>query len=336
MTSRQRVISAIKFEKPDRAPRDLWTLPAVSLYQREEHAKILEKYPLDIARPQACLGWSQDEYNASLKVGSYKDSWGSVWSVAEPGVIGEVTRPAIDDLSKLDSFKFPWHLIDNRNLSEIERSCEGTDLFMLSDVTARPFERAQFLIGTEKLLMELAYGTGKVRKLLDMLHEYFLKDIEFWCKTSVDAVVFMDDWGSMRSLLISPEMWREYFKPLYKEYCRLIHSYGKYAFFHTDGHTQQVYADFAEVGIDVINSQLSIMSLEEIAKICKGKMTLWGEIDRQHILPFGTVDEVRREVMRIRKLFDDGTGGVIAQCEWGKNNPAQNIEEVFKAWLEPL
>jgi hypothetical protein len=77
------------------------------------------------------------------------------------------------------------------------------------------------------------------------------------------------------------------------------------------------------------------MDIEDIARRCKGKLTFWGEICRQQILPFGTVDEVREAVRRVRRALDDGTGGLIAQCEWGKHNPAENIHAVFEAWEEP-
>jgi uroporphyrinogen decarboxylase len=140
--------------------------------------------------------------------------------------------------------------------------------------------------------------------------------------------------GANDSLLVSPVMFKELFKPLYQEYCELIHNAGKYVFFHTDGHTQAIYDDFIEVGIDAVNSQLFTMDIEKLAEKHKGKITFWGEIDRQFILPFGIPEEVREAVRRVRCLLDDGTGGVIAQCEWGKNNPTENIKEVFRAWAE--
>jgi len=90
------------------------------------------------------------------------------------------------------------------------------------------------------------------------------------------------------------------------------------------------------VGMDAINSQLFCMDIEALAAKYKGKVTFWGEIDRQHVLPFAAADEVRQAVMRVRRALDDGSGGIIAQCEWGKNNPKQNIEMVFETWLEPL
>ncbi|HOB22887.1 MAG TPA: methyltransferase, partial [Bacillota bacterium] len=56
----------------------------------------------------------------------------------------------------------------------------------------------------------------------------------------------------------------------------------------------------------------------------------WGEIDRQHLLPFGTPEEVRAAVRRVQKAL--GNRGVIAQCEWGLDVPRENIEAVFEAW----
>jgi hypothetical protein len=326
----------MNFEYPDRAPRDIWTVPAVSLYYKKEYATLLQKYPPDISRPQVCIGASEDEYSACLQIGSYKDAWGSIWHVAEPGVIGEVKQPVLEDLSSLNDYELPWHLIKNRDVDQIDKACDESDLFMLSEVAARPFERLQFLHGTINTFIDLAYGKAQVKKLIKMIHEYFLKDIEVWCRTSVDGVVFIDDWGTMNSLLISPQLWREIFKPLYKDYCALIHSYGKYAFFHSDGYVFEIFNDLMELGIDAINLQLSLMNLEDLANICKGKITLWGEIDRQRVLPFGTRKEVHEAVMAIRHVFDDGKGGVIAQCEWGKDNSADNIEQVYKSWLDPI
>jgi hypothetical protein len=76
------------------------------------------------------------------------------------------------------------------------------------------------------------------------------------------------------------------------------------------------------------------MDIEELARKYKGKITFWGEIDRQNVLPFGDMNAVREAVRRVRHVLDDGSGGVIAHCEWGKDNPKENIRTVFKTWLE--
>ncbi len=75
------------------------------------------------------------------------------------------------------------------------------------------------------------------------------------------------------------------------------------------------------------------MDIERLAEQFRGQVTFWGEIDRQYVLPFGSTDEVSAAVARVRDALDDGSGGVIAQCEFGKDNPRENIEAVFRAWL---
>ncbi len=336
MTGRERVKACLAFARPDRSPRDLWSLPYVKLFQKDELDTVAREYPVDMATAWTTPDWLADVSRRIGKAGAYADEWGSVWNVGEPGVIGEVKQPALADWSALAGFRPPWKLVRKRDFSHANSTCGESDLFMLSETTARPFERLQFLRGTENLFVDIAYGTAELRTLLEMVHEFYIEDIEGWCRTSVDGVFFMDDWGSARALLINPATWREMFKPLYKDYCETIHAAGKLAFFHTDGNIEAILGDLVEVGVDAVNSQLFAMDIEELARTHKGKVTFWGEIDRQHVLPFGTSEEVRDAVMRVRRALDDGSGGVIAQCEWGKNNPAANVRAVFDAWDEPL
>ncbi len=334
-TARERVRAALTFSYPDRAPRDLWTLPYIQLFRRDEYESLLRRYPLDISVAQLNPDWKDEAAAVSARTGRYTDEWGSGWHVGEPGVIGEVKQPALADWAALATYRLPWQLVRGRDFSYVNRSCEQTDQFVLSNATARPFERLQFLRGSENLYVDIGYGTAEFRRLLEMVHEYYLEDIRGWCQSGVDAIFFLDDWGSNRRLLINPQTWRELFKPLYREYCDLIHAAGKFAFFHTDGHTEAIFGDFVEIGIDAVNAQLFTMDIEELARQHKGKITFWGEIDRQRVLPFGTPEEIRAAVRRVRRALDDGSGGVIAQCEWGKDNSRLAIETVYESWLEP-
>lgn len=333
MTGRERVHRCLNFKKPDRPPRDLWPLPYVTLFRKNEFDALVQKYPMDIGGCRLRPGSGDRAAKSFAKVGKYSDEWGSVWYTGEVGVVGEVKEPALEDWSLLDKFQPPWHLVRNRDFSSINKCCEQSDKFMLSEVAARPFERLQFLRGTENVFRDLGYGTAEFGKLLEMVHEFYLEDIKSWCKSAVDGIFLMDDWGTNDTLLIDPEIWRQIFKPLYKEYCDIIHASGKFAFFHSDGNTESIFEDFIEVGLDAINSQLFVMNIEKLAAKYKGKITFWGEIDRQYALPFGKCAEVYEAVMRVRRALDDGTGGVIAQCEWGKDNRRENIEAVYKAWL---
>lgn len=334
LTSRERVKAALTFSHPDRAPRDLWALPYVGLFRKEELDQLHKEYSFDIGGTQLSPGSSNDDWQRFSKAGTYTDEWGSVWHLAEPGVVGEVKQPVLPDYSRLDNFRPPWELIKNRDFSYANRLAETSDKFILAPCTARPFERLQFLRGSEAVFYDLATGPAEFHRLLAMVHEYFLEDMRGWCQSSVDGIMFMDDWGTNTALLIHPRTWREVFKPLYRDYVNLIHSAGKFAFFHSDGHISAIYPDLVEIGVDAVNSQLFTMDIEELGRLYKGKITFWGEIDRQFVMPFGTPEDVKQAVRRVRAALDDGSGGVIAQCEWGKDNSLANVRAVYQAWLE--
>jgi len=335
MTSRERVVKALKFDYPDRAPRELWALPAISWFRADELNQLRARFPMDFAGPKFCYGESRRSRGTQAALGEHVDAWGSQWQVLEAGRIGEVKRPALADWSALESYQPPWELLREADLSEVNRSCHETDLFVRTPSLANPFERLQFLRGTENLLVDLAYGTAEIYRLREMVHEFFLSEIQMWAKTDVDGMLFMDDLGSQQSLLISPDLFRSFFKPLYQDYCDIIRGAGKFVFFHSDGHIEAVYPDLVEVGVHAINSQLFCMDIEGLAAKHRGKLTFWGEIDRQHILPFGTTEEVRAAVRRLRAAFDDGRGGLIAQCEWGIHDPMENIAAVYDEWTKP-
>lgn len=352
MTSRERVIRTLEFKTPDRIPRDLWWVLAVVMTQEKELTSLLERIPTDIDNPHYKVGLTDEEKERAAKWipglwkwsgfvlpkrgQKYRDEWGSIRYFAEDGVGGEVKEPVLDDLSKINKFSPPWHLLESVDLREVNRYCAESKKFMLSALCAHPFERLQYILGSEKFFVELGYGSKELFKLRDMVHEYSLRYLKMWLETDVDGIWLMDDWGAQHNLLISPSTWREFLKPLYKEYCELVHEHNKYVFFHSDGWIEPLFDDVIEIGVDAMNCQLFCMDIEKLARKYKGKITFWGEIDRQKILPFGNQHEVTQAVYRIRRAFDNGTGGVIAQCEWGKNNPVKNIEAVFNAWSEPL
>lgn len=327
------MIRALRFESPDRAPRHLWMLPGIPLFRAAELQKMRTRFPDDIVPAAFAYGEAKRAKGHPSRKGTYTDEWGCTFEVLEDGVCGEVRDPLVSNLSDLDLVHPPDEILET-DWDRVNRTRETTDGFILPFSSVRPFERMQFLRGTENLMIDIALQPREFFKLRDILHGFFLRELEYWVRTDVDGIGFMDDWGSQNSLLISPEAWRALFKPLYQEYCDLIHSEGKYVFFHSDGFIEEIIPDLIEVGVDALNSQLFCMDIERIARQFKGRITFWGEIDRQWLLPFGTPEAVKEGVRRVRSALDDGSGGVIAQCEWGLKDPFENIEAVFEAWLE--
>jgi uroporphyrinogen-III decarboxylase len=147
----------------------------------------------------------------------------------------------------------------------------------------------------------------------------------------VDAITIMDDWGAQSSLLTSPDVFRSIFKPMYKGYAEIARQYGKYVFMHSDGYITDIIPDLIEAGINALNSQIFCMGVRELGEKFRGKMTFWGEIDRQHLLPKGSRAEIEEAVKEIyENLY--AKGGVIAQCEFGLEAKPENVLAVFETF----
>ena len=328
MTSKQIVKKCLTFDHPERMPRDVWILPWAEKEYPAEINKIREEYPSD-------FGFSPHVYNNSsrikgepYKIGEYTDEWGCVFQNIHEGIIGEIKNPIIQNIENYLSVQPPYELIpenvdEARNI--VNDACHKSDKFILSGCCPRPWERYQFLRGTENAMMDIMIEEN-AKKLLNIIHQFYLKEVEFWASTNVDAILFMDDWGAQNQLLIPPPLWRELFKPMYKEYADLAHKNGKFIFMHSDGNITEIYDDLIEIGIDAINSQLFCMNMEEIAEKAKGKITFWGEIDRQHVLPATNPQIAKDAVRKVAKHLYDPAGGIITQFEIG---PGANPEMAF-------
>ena len=254
---------------------------------------------------------------------------GTFWVNVQAGVIGEVKQPIVREWADVEKLREPIEAL-TVDRARVNQWCKGTDKFVMANCCPRPFERLQFLRGTENVMTDLALGEDGLFRLLEKVHNFFLKEVELWSATDVDGLMFMDDWGAQRSLLISPAMWRQYFKPFYKQYIDIAHANGKKAFMHSDGYIVDILPDLIELGLDAVNSQIFCMGLEELARF-KGQITFWGEIDRQHILPEGSEDDARQAVRDVQRyLWNDG--GVIGQLEFGPGAKPENVRAAFDEW----
>jgi len=336
MTSREIVKKCLNFDNPERMPRDVWVLPWAENKFPEQIKKIRDEYPSDFGFPPDVYNKSSKRNGDAYDVGQYIDEWGCVFENIHPGIIGEIKEPILKNIDEYESIEPPYETLPT-NLEKareiVNESCANSDKFILSGCLPRPWERYQFLRGTEESMMDIMVEEN-AKKLLEIIHQYYMKEVEFWASTDVDAIFIMDDWGAQNQLLIPPPLWRELFKPLYKKYSDLAHQNGKFIFMHSDGNITEIYDDLIEIGIDAINSQLFCMDMEEIAKKAKGKITFWGEIDRQHVLPATDKQFVIDAVKKVAKNLYDPSGGIIAQFEIGPGANPENALTILKEWGE--
>jgi uroporphyrinogen decarboxylase len=322
----------LEFSRPDRVPRDLWLLPAArKRYGDAAMDAFLARWPTDFVQCTAGRPPARRAKGNPYEPGLSTDEWGCVFENLLPGAHGEVRNPILADWSKLPDVHPPEEFLQV-DVATVNAFCRQTDRFVFASGWARPYERMQFIRGTENLLLDIAEESDELRQLIDLVHGFFRRQYEIWARTEVDALAMMDDWGSQNALLISPAQWRRLFKPLYAQYVAIAHAAGKKFFMHSDGHIQAIVGDLVEIGVDALNSQLFCMDIPEIGRLARGRIAFWGEMDRQHILPRGTPQEAREAVRQVRDHLGTPDGGVIAQFSFQGDTRIENAEAVFQAW----
>jgi hypothetical protein len=337
LSRRELVLETLEFRNAsNRAPRDLWTLPWAEFNHGDELRAILADYPPDIVQtPPEFKRYKTAPISVgdAYEIGEYTDEWGVVWNNAERGHVGEVKAPIIppgdDGWADTSRVHFPEELL-TIDVNRVNEFCDSTDQFVLSSDLARPFERMQFIRGTEQLFVDLALENRDMLAMLERVHDFNCRLLEVWATTKVDGLFAMDDWGTQRSLLIDPAVWKARFKPLYRDYVDIAHRRGKKMFFHSDGNTLAIIPELIDLGFDAANLQIFAIGVENLAQF-KGKITFWGEMDRQHLLPHGSAREIDDAV---RKVFDTvwRDGGAIGQCEFGPGANPANVRQLFASW----
>jgi len=337
-TSKEIVKSCLTYGTPDRISRNLWYLPWAETHYPETMEELNRRFPNDFAGPDYFYPPSSKVKGDAYKIGNYTDEWGCVFLNLQDGIIGEVREPILKDMSDWKLVEPPYDQLPKsedqvQQINDIiSRSYEKSDKFIMANINPRPWERYQFLRGSENAMLDIMMPEMGGSDLLRTIHEFYLQEVELWVKSDVDAISFMDDWGAQNQLLIPPAMWREMFKPLYKDYCDLANAYGKFTFMHSDGYIEDIYPDLIELGVDAINSQLFCMDMTELERIAKGQITFWGEIDRQHILPSKDPQDGRDAVQKVAQHLYDPKGGIIAQLEFGPGANPDTVIAVYEEW----
>lgn len=333
-TPREIVTRALNFECPERVPRDIWGPPWAKMTYPDAVERLSNRFPSDLQDASDIYRPSSRKRGNAHLVGEYIDEWGCIFENLQDGIIGEVKTPIIEDVNDLSALQAPFEILpDNMEKARdsVNRQAAASDKFFGGNMPPRLWERMQFLRGTVESMMDTC-DPDTCKPLLKNLQDFYLRDLEFWVKTDVDYIFFMDDWGSQQNLLVSPAAWRELFKPLYKEYCDLAHAHGKYVFMHSDGNIQEIYPDLIEIGVDAVNSQLFCMDMDLLRDNAKGKITFWGEIDRQHILISKNLDDGRKAVQQVVDKLYSPEGGIIAQFEFGPGANPDMPEVLFEEW----
>lgn len=333
MNGRERVTRAIQFNNPDRVPIWHGILPASLFEHGQALMDLLTEFPDDFGFFRDGKLPDRETLYGPYKQGRHTDEWNCVWDNEHDGMLGICVGHPLEDWSNWSEFKFPEIPSEESILQAHGGPDAESDVYRFG-FGMNIFERMQFLRGYETLMCDLALKSEEAYILRDAIVEWSVENAKRWMKTGVDGQHYSDDWGTQISLIISPNTWREFFKPAYAKMFEPAKAAGKHIHFHSDGFTWEILHDLIEVGVDVLNVQHVVMDIKAIAKEFGGKVAFRSDLDRQHILPHGTRQEIRDHVKEVVECLGSYGGGLIGNGECGPDVPLENVRTMLEAWHE--
>ena len=167
--------------------------------------------------------------------------------------------------------------------------------FALASLGWGLFERSWNLRGFENLLMDVVAEPDFVEEAMDRLTALYLAFVDYTCELPIDGILFGDDWGDQRGVIIGARRWRKFLKPRWAKIYAAVHAHGKLVMAHSCGSVAEIMPDIIEIGMDVLESvqpEAAGMNPYELKRQWGDKITFWGCLGSQSVLPFGTPDEI--------------------------------------------
>jgi uroporphyrinogen decarboxylase len=215
---------------------------------------------------------------------------------------------------------------------------ETPDAFHVAQLGWGLFERSWNLRGFENLLTDVVTAPDFFEEALDRLTALYLEFVEYTAELPVDAIMFGDDWGDQRGIIIGPKRWRQYLKPRWAQIYAAVHRHDMFVIHHSCGSVADIMPDIIEIGMDVLESvqpEAAGMNPYALKRRWGDKLTFFGGLGSQSTIPFGTPDEIRAEVRRLRAEMGRDGGYILAPAKsLQPGTPTENVVAVFEAFVE--
>ena len=236
-----------------------------------------------------------------------QDAFGVVWDRSVDRDIGIVSGCVLPEPT-LKGYEFPDPL-DERFFRDIPEQIEARgDRFRVYQIGFSLYERAWTMRGMEKLMMDFYDHPDFVRELFDRIAAYNnIAQIRKALTFDIDAIYFGDDWGQQRGLQMGPQLWREFIYPILERMYRVVKEAEKCVFIHSCGDVDELFDDLIGIGLDCFNPfQPEVMDVGALIEQHRGRLSFYGGLSTQRVLPYGTIDDVRRETRRLLALGRQG------------------------------
>jgi uroporphyrinogen decarboxylase len=318
MNPRQRVLTALDHQPPDKVPWAFeFTDPALAgLAQyfgnpRLSDAEFFGEWVGNHFKFVEPRGKGQFHgLEEEVQPGLWRDGWGVIWDTRGLYGEGEWGRPVNCLLPEpsLAHFKFP-DPPSPQDYAHYPHFVERNQEYFRIGMEGHLFEVAWALRGIENFLSDLILNPGFVHDLLEGITEYYLALIDQSVKYDIDAIAFGDDLGSQTTgLIMGPPHWRRYFKPTMARLFKRVKEAGKFVYLHSDGQIDAIFEDLIEIGLDIYNPlQPEIRDIYAIKRRYGDRLCFHGGVGIQELLPHGTPRQVKAEVRRlINEMGADG------------------------------
>jgi len=276
------------------------------------------------------------------QLGNGEDMWGVKRKPVSygSGSYNEIYFYPLADANNIDDLKTRrWpstEWFDYSVLPEAIAATQADGEYCLMVANGNIFETAWYMRGFEQMFMdfvlkpELAHGI--IKRVTDFYVEHFKKMLAA-AKGNVDLAFTADDIGSQRGLLISLEMWEEFIKPYHIRLNKAIHEFGVKVIYHTDGAVMEGVEGLIDMGIDVLQAlQFSADGMDPIALKRKygDRLCFEGGVSVQTTLPFGSPEDVRREVEELITVLGKNGGYILGPSHAIQaGTPPENIVAMF-------
>jgi uroporphyrinogen decarboxylase len=162
--------------------------------------------------------WFSFQFEGNFRMADWTDAWGVRWEMGLADTVPFPKQNPLGDLDRLADYEFP----DPDELPLAEEAREGlrradrSEKLVCGQLTYLLFERAWALTGMDEFLMALVARPDDAHALLHGIAEFDRRVFERYLELGVDAVGFSEDLGTQKGLMMSPEMFREFFLPEYR------------------------------------------------------------------------------------------------------------------------
>jgi hypothetical protein len=183
-----------------------------------------------------------------------------------------------------------------------------------------------------------------VRKVFERQCEVAVANLEKLHQALGDVVhvtlVTGTDFGAQGGLFISPQTYRDLYKPFHTAVNDWLHRNTSWkSFIHSCGAVSELIPDFIEAGFDILNpvqTGAAGMDPDELKRRFGDRLAFWGGgVDTQRTLPFGTPEEVRRQVRERVRIFGRGGGFVFSAIHNIQAGiPVENLTALFEAFQD--